>query len=116
MRAKIEKLAEFEKDMKQLCKKYKTIYEDIAVVEKVISIEPAARPPFSYQIDGLGIATCVIKVRKIASKSFKGRGAMSGLRLIYAHFELENRIVFVELYHKNSKDIEDKERIIKNFK
>lgn len=113
---KIEKLPEFEKDIKALRKKYKTIDDDIAVIEKVINIEPNANPPFSYHIDGLGIETCVIKVRKIASKSFKGRGAMSGFRLIYAHFEKENRVVFIELYHKNNKDIEDKDRIKTNFK
>ena len=116
MSVKIEKLPEFDKDLKQLCKKYKTIENDIAVVEKVISIAPSARPPFSFQIDGLGLETCVIKVRKIASKSFKGRGAMSGFRLIYAHFELEDRVVFIELYHKVDKDIEDKERIKRNFR
>ncbi len=116
MSVKIERLAEFEKDLKQLRKKYKTIDDDISIVERVISVEPSARPPFSFQIDNLGLETCVIKVRKIASKSFKGRGAMSGFRLIYAHFEQENRVVFIELYHKNNKDIEDRDRIKENFK
>ncbi|MFI3262335.1 MAG: hypothetical protein R3Y26_05450 [Rikenellaceae bacterium] len=116
MSVKIEKLAEFEKDIKQFGKKYKTLSEDIAIVERVISVEPSAHPPFSFQIDNLGIETCVIKVRKIASKSFKGRGVMSGFRLIYAHFEAEDRVVFIELYHKNSKSVEDRERIKANFK
>ena len=113
---KIERLAEFEKDIKQLHKKYKTIEDDIATVERVIAVEPTARPPFSFQIDGLGLETCVIKVRKIACRSLKGRGAMSGLRLIYAHFEKENRVVFIELYHKSTKEMEDKVRIKNNFK
>lgn len=116
MSVKIEKLVEFEKDLKQLRKKYKTLDDDIAIVECVISVEPSARPPFSYQIDNLGLETCVIKVRKIASRSFKGRGAMSGFRLIYAHFEKEDRVVFIELYHKNSKEVEDRDRIVRNFK
>lgn len=113
---KIERLAEFEKDIKQLRKKYKTIEDDVATVERVIAVEPTARPPFSFQIDGLGLETCVIKVRKIACRSLKGRGAMSGLRLIYAHFEKENRVVFIELYHKSTKEMEDKVRIKNNFK
>ncbi len=116
MNVKIEKLAEFEKDLKQLRKKYKTIEDDIALVEKVIVVEPTARPPFSFQIDNLGLETCVIKVRKIASRSFKGKGAMSGFRLIYAHFDQENRVVFIELYHKSSKEVEDRDRIKLNFK
>lgn len=113
---RIEKLPVFEKDIKALRKKYKTIDDDLCVIEKVISVNPSAAPPFSYTIDGLEIETCVIKVRKIASKLFKGRGAMSGFRLIYAYFEKENKVIFIELYHKNNKEIEDKERIKDNFK
>ncbi len=116
MSVKVDRLAEFEKDLKQLRKKYKTIDDDISVVERVITVEPTARPPFSFQIDNLGLETCVIKVRKIASRSFKGKGAMSGFRLIYAHFEQENRVVFIELYHKSSKEVEDRDRIKANFK
>lgn len=116
MSVKVERLSEFEKDLKQLRKRYKTIDDDISVVERVITVEPTARPPFSFQIDNLGLETCVIKVRKIASRSFKGKGAMSGFRLIYAHFEQENRVVFIELYHKSSKEVEDRDRIKANFK
>jgi hypothetical protein len=88
----------------------------MAVVKKVLEAEPKARPPFSYRIEGLGIESCVIKVKKIACRALKGRGANSGFRLIYAHFESENRIVFVELYFKGDKGNEDRDRIIKHFK
>ena len=40
----------------------------------------------------------------------------SGLRLIYAYFIKEERIVMIELYHKNDKEIEDIGRIKKYFK
>ena len=83
--------------------------DDLEVVRKVLTAEPGERPPFSYRIDGLGIQSCVIKVKKIACKSLKGRGANSGLRLIYAHFEEEKRIVMIELYHKNYKELEDRD-------
>ena len=79
-------------------------------------IKPDARPPFSFRIDNLGIETCVIKVKKIACRALKGRGVNSGLRLVYAYFEKENKIIFVELYHKNFKETEDRERILSNFK
>ncbi|MCT4638237.1 MAG: hypothetical protein N4A72_11065 [Bacteroidales bacterium] len=111
----IEELDEYRKDLKRLIKKYKTLNDDIRVVHKVLSVSPGGRPPFSFKIDNLGIETCVIKVKKIASRSFKGRGVNSGFRLIYAHFEEENRIVMIELYHKNSKDVEDRDRILKYF-
>lgn len=113
---KIEELDEYKKDLKKLSKKYRTLPEDIEVVKKVLFVNPNEKPPFSFRIDNLGIDTCVIKVKKIASKSFKGKGVNSGFRLIYAHYEKENRIVLIELFHKSKKEIEDKDRISNNFK
>ena len=112
---KFESLEEYDKDLKRLLKKYRTLENDIDSVKDVLTVRPNASPPFSFQIEGLGISTCVIKVKKIASDSFKGRGVNSGFRLVYAYFAEEQRIVFVELYHKNEKDNEDKSRIRKNF-
>lgn len=109
-------LVEFNKDLKNLLKKYRTLNEDLEVVKKVLEVTPQERPPFSFRIDNLGLETCVIKVKKIACKALKGRGVNSGLRLIYAHFEAEQKITFIELYHKNDKENEDKQRIINNFK
>jgi len=113
---KIETLVEYEKDFKHLFKKYHTLKNDIDEVIEVLSVRPDARPPFSFRIEKLGITTCVVKVKKIASDSFRGRGVNSGFRLIYAYFEQEKRIVFIELYHKNEKENEDRERILRNFK
>jgi len=110
-----EEIEEFKKDFKSLAKKYKTLGEDLVVVKKVLDIMPDARPPFSHRIDNLGITTCVVKVKKIACKSLKGRGINSGLRLVYAYFKEEQRIVLVEIYHKNVKEVEDRERILKYF-
>jgi len=111
-----DELVEFNKDLKTLLKKYRTLKEDLEVVKKVLEVTPQERPPFSFRIDNLGFETCVIKVKKIACKALKGRGVNSGLRLIYAHFEVEQKITFIEIYHKNDKENEDKQRIINNFK
>ncbi|HZV69324.1 MAG TPA: hypothetical protein VFG10_07265 [Saprospiraceae bacterium] len=113
---KIEWLAEYEKDLKHYRKKFQTIDADVEDVKIILRKKPDQRPPFSYRIEGLGIETCVIKIKKIACRSLKGRGVNSGFRLIYAHFEREERIVLVELYHKADKEMEDRERIRKNFK
>lgn len=112
----IERLSEFEKDLKSLTKKYRTLPEDLTILEKVLKVHPDANPPFSFRIDGLGLESCVIKVKKIASRSFKGKGVNSGFRLVYAYFESEKRIVYIELYHKSEKELEDRERIKANFK
>jgi mRNA-degrading endonuclease RelE of RelBE toxin-antitoxin system len=111
-----DELPDFERDLKSLLKKYRTLHDDLEIVKRVLEVEPNERAPFSYRIDGLGLETCLIKVKKIACKALKGKGVNSGLRLIYAYFEEEKRIVFVELYHKNEKDNEDRQRIKDNFK
>jgi len=109
-------LPEFRKDLKSLLKKYRTLNEDMEVVKQVLATAPDARPPFSFRIDNLDLESCVIKVKKIACKALKGRGVSSGLRLIYAHFAAEERIVLIELYHKGDKENEDRDRILNNFK
>lgn len=111
-----EELTEFNKDLKTLSKKYRTLKDDLDVVKKVLDILPDERPPFSFRIDNLGLKTCIIKVKKIACKALKGRGVNSGLRLVYAHFQKEEKIIFIELYHKNDKENENRQRIIDNFK
>jgi len=113
---KFDELEEYKKDLKGLLKKYRTLNDDIKVVKQVLEIMPNERPPFSFRIDNLGIETCVIKVKKIACKALKGRGVNSGLRLVYAHFPADQRIVFIEMYHKNDKENEDRQRILNNFK
>lgn len=110
-----DELDEFKKDLKHLLKKYRTLDGDLEVVRRVLEIEPNESPPFSFRISDQGISTCVIKVKKIACRALKGRGVNSGLRLIYAYFIKEEKIVMIELYHKNEKEIEDKGRIKKHF-
>ncbi len=110
-----KELSEFKKDVKALSKKYRTLKEDLDVVKQVLTVLPDARPPFSFQMNQIQLETCVIKVKKIACKSLKGKGVNSGLRLIYALFKLEQKITFIEIYHKNDKDSEDRERIKTNF-
>ena len=110
-----DELAEFQKDMKALLKKYRTLHQDLNVVKKVLEVLPDQRPPFSFRIDNLGLETCIIKVKKIACKSLIGKGVNSGLRLVYAYFPKQNKITFIELYHKMDKENEDRKRITANF-
>jgi mRNA-degrading endonuclease RelE of RelBE toxin-antitoxin system len=111
-----DELTEYKRDLKVLLKKYRTLNDDLNVVRKVLEIFPDERPPFSYRIDGLGVESCIIKVKKIACKSLKGRGVNSGLRLVYAWFSDEQKITFIELYHKSDKENEDRQRILDHFK
>lgn len=130
-----EELREFGKDKKKLVKKYRSIPEDLETVKQVLEVMPDERPPFSFRINNLGIETCIIKVKKIACKALKGKGVNSGLRLVYAYYNIQStetgkgdneqtgeefiakeKIVFIELYHKSDQENEDRERILKYFK
>ncbi len=106
---------EFKKDLKSWLKKYRSLTEDLAVIKQILTLFPNERPPIFFEINDLKLNACIIKVKKIACKSLKGRGVNSGLRLVYAYFPEEFKIVFVELYHKNSQENEDRERIKANF-
>ena len=118
MMKKIEilELPEFSKDFKPLLKKYRSLDKNLEEVKKLLMLFPDESPPFSFRINGLGIETCVIKVKKITSDSFKGRGSNSGFRLVYAWFPEKRSITFIELYHKNEKALENRDRILRNFK
>ena len=85
-----EELDEFKKDLKKLSKKFKTLPDDISTVKKVLDVRPDERPPFSFRIDGLGLETCIIKIKKIASKSFKGQDLNH-----LGKTKSKNRIIFV---------------------
>lgn len=113
---KIDELDEFKKDLKGLLKKNKSLGEDLLVVRKVLMIMPDERPPFSCRIDHPSVVAKVIKVRKIACKSLKGKGVNSGLCLIYAFFKKDRRIVMVGLYDgKKDKQKEEAKIIMREF-
>jgi len=109
-------LDEYAKDLKKLSKRFRSLQEDIATLKKVLEIQPEPTPPMSVRIAGLETGEIVVKVRKIACKSLKGRGASSGMRLIY-HYDKENvKIALIELYFKGDKENEDRERIVQYLK
>jgi len=137
---RFEELDEYKKDLKALIKKFRSLEEDLDLVKRILSIKPIGSTPFSHRINNLGIETCVIKVKKIACKSLKGKGVNSGFRLVYAYFKtipkveetgdttivnngssnnpsVDNtqKIVLVELYHKSQQSKEDRARIKRHF-
>jgi len=109
-----EELDEFKKDIKTLSKRFRTLAEDIEIVKQVLIVSPESRPPFSFRYD-LGLTTCVIKIKKVACRSLKTKGSASGIRIVYAYFEQEARIVLIEMYFKGDKEHADEARIRKHF-
>jgi mRNA-degrading endonuclease RelE of RelBE toxin-antitoxin system len=99
---------EFIRDLKQLTKRFRTLEEDL---EKLIDYSICLRHKQGIdnggivQIPGLGFEhPPVYKVKKFACKSLKGKGAQSGLRLIYAYFKDDDRIELIEIYFKEKQN------------
>ncbi len=116
---KITHVPEFEKDLKKLPKRFSSLEDDLQTFIKVAmnlfhkqKIDSSA----IFQISDLGISSPKIyKGKKFACKALKGKGAQSGIRVIYAYHEDEDRIEFVEIYYKGDKESEDRERVVRLF-
>jgi len=112
--SKINYTTLFNKDFKRLSKRYRTLGDDLQVFIKtqlyifhILKIDNDG----IKQIIGLKTRTpSIFKGKKFACKSLKGKGAKSGIRIIYAYFEKESRIEFLEIYYKGEKERENKER------
>lgn len=115
----IKYLTEFKKDLKKL-KKFRTLQEDLEnFIEHQLKLTHKLNIDNKgiFLISNLGIASPKIyKARKFTCKSLKGKGAASGIRVIYAYFEEEDIIEFIEIYYKGNKKNEDRDRIIKHYK
>jgi len=109
----------FSKDLKKLLKRYRSLEEDLEVFIKA--------QLFSFhklQIDNHGLfpinnlgfeSPQVYKAKKFACKSLKGKGAKSGIRIIYAYIPEYDELFLIQIDSKNDKENEDRERIKKLF-
>jgi len=112
----IVRLPEFERDLKKLSKRYRTLDEDLETLIKhqiVLLHKLEIDNRGTFRIPGLPFQEPKIyKVKKFACKALKGRGATTGLRLIYAYFEDADRVELIEIYFKGDKENEDRQRIL----
>lgn len=115
----IVRLPEFNKDMKRLLRKYVTLEEDLKLfIETGLIVYHKLKLSIKgiFPISGLGIdSPKIYKARKFACRSLKG-GAFSGIRVIYVYFEDTDTIELIEIYYKEDKKTEDRERILKYYK
>lgn len=118
---KISRLPEFEKDLKKLIKRFKTLEDDLKVFiknELYLYHKLKIDNKGVFQIPDLKIESPnIYKARKFACRSLKGKGVQSGIRVIYAYSEEEDKIELIEIYYKGDKEEdEDRERILKYYK
>lgn len=116
----ITHVPEFEKDLKRLLKRFASLEEDLRVFIKVamnLYHKQQIDSNAIFHISDLGIKSPKIyKVKKFACKALKGKGAQSGMRIIYACHEEADWVEFIEIYYKGDKASEDRERIMKKYK
>ena len=116
----IHRLPEFDKDIKKLLKKFRTLEDDLDVfvkAELVLYHKLKKDNKGIFPIPGLGVEnTKIYKAKKFACRSLKGKGVQSGIRVIYGFFEKEDRIELIEIYYKGDKENEDKDRIMRHYR
>lgn len=115
----VVELPEFKRDLKRLLKRFPTLEDDL---QNFIS---AQLVPFHklgmdnngvFRLTDLGFDDPpVFKAKKFACRSLKGRGAMSGIRIIYDYYPDTDKIDFIEIYFKGIKENADLARIKRLF-
>jgi len=105
----------FHKDLKRLLKRYGTLKEDLETVKRdAIELYHLKRinNQSIFPIQGFCTeAIQICKIKKFACKALKGRGAKSGIRVIYAFYCQSYKVEFIEIYFKGDKENENRERI-----
>jgi hypothetical protein len=115
----IVRLPEFDRDMKKLLKRFRSLEDDL---DNFIKTELKLFHKLGIdnggvvQMEGLGIqGPRIYKGRKFACRSLKGKGAQTGVRVIYGYFEEMDRIEFIEIFYKGDKENEDRARILRRY-
>ena len=94
----------FEKQLKKLIKKYRSLEEDLEIAKK-FAIEAFHLnkinneavwlvPKFDKKI------VQIYKLKKFSCKALKGKGNRSGIRIIYAFYPEKFEVEFLEIYFK----------------
>lgn len=118
--SEVRRLPEFEKDLKKLLRKYRTLEGDLETFTST-QLNLLHKQGKDYggcvRIANLGIPyPAIYKAVKFACRSLKGTGKRSGIRVIYAYYAKEDVIEFIEIYYKGDKANEDRRRILENYK
>ncbi len=106
MKRLLKRFPSFENDLENFIKTELMLFHKLGIDNKGI-----------VQIPGLGFQSPkVYKGRKFACRALKGKGAHSGIRVIYAHFEEVDKVELIEIFYKGDKENEERERIIGRYK
>lgn len=111
---------EFAKDFKKLTRKFPSLKEDLKTFKNTAlkAFHHLGQENVGiFQIPNLGFHDPkVYKATKFACKSLKGRGAATGIRVVYAYYPEKDEILLIEMYIKADRENEDRERIVRCIK
>jgi hypothetical protein len=105
---------EFSREFARLLKRWRSLEDDINTLKQVLAATPRGFEPSVSRIAGLRTKAEIYKVKHFRCSAMKGKGARSGIRIIYAFLPDHERIEFLEIYYKEKDDKDcDRERIKK---
>jgi len=105
MTMNFDELPEFQKELKRLARKYKSLPDDLQEFRNVVSAVPPGNSKH-FKIITKTETLYIVKAR-LFCRYLKGLS----MRVIYAYFAQNLRIEFIELYDKGDKENEDHGRI-----
>lgn len=109
---------EFEKDFKDLYKRWQTLDKDFNnFVDTQLKLHHKKEPDnqATNELTYVDPSTCsVYKTKRFTCRALAGTGGKSGIRVIHAYYPERDRVEFVEIYYKGDKKNEDRARI-KNY-
>ncbi|MBN1684230.1 MAG: hypothetical protein JW855_02175 [Gammaproteobacteria bacterium] len=116
---KYNKTKEFDRDFKKLLKKFPSLVKDLEVTKRYrIELLHCKKIDNGsiFEICGVGNSEKLkfYKIKKFQCCSLKGRGAKSGIRIIYAFCPIVPEITFLEIYFKAKQEKENRKRL-ENF-
>ena len=104
---------DFEKDLKKM--RIRSIWNDTEIFKKAVAQEPGTLRG-SFRIPGLKDTDVpVFKFKKFRCRDI-GRGTRNIIRLVYAFFESENKILLIEIYKKSQQSNHCEQRIMKGIR
>jgi len=114
------RISEFDKDFKRLAKRFKSLDEDLEIfINTQLNLyhKQGIDNNGVFQMPGLQIThPKIYKAKKFACRALKGSGVNSGIRVIYAYLEPEDKVELIEIYYKGDKENEDRARILRRYK
>lgn len=105
MTIRFEETDAFQKEFKKLKKRYRTLPKDFEHLRLALHVFAIPTDKHTAVIASNGQCQ-IIKIR-MTCKILRKRS----LRVVYAYFDQEHRIEFIEVYFKGDKENEDRERI-----